>query len=412
MAKLQDKKPILIAVIIMIAAQMGTNFYLVAMPIVAAYFKQPTTVILDTVYYYLIPYGICQVLFAPFVNRIGFKLSSQIGFGIFASGGVTILLSTNISTFIAGRVIQGIGGAIIYVIIRMIIQKNYKETETNIAFSIIESFAMATPVVAPVVGAYLISFFSWQSLFYVILAYTLFAFICATKVLNSERASYAPKLSFIANNYFNLIKNFAYSRFLLVILFIFASTYLSLFLLPFVLSKDFGLSPKQYSLFMSLTIFASLSGTLASKFANERNLKTKLIKIATFILIFAGFAIKLIDHSLFAFISSIMAVFFSFGVIFPNAMADSFKQVPNKTGSEVALIGLFQVTGGAVLNFTVTRFFQRPEDALFIIFIISGVAILLLYRVPAQNSMKEPLLNSLKILFSSKKLKKKSEKSN
>ena len=368
----------------MIATQMGTNFYLIALPSVANYFNQPSSLILNTVYYYLIPYGLFQLFIAPFVNSIGFKRTALWGFFTFALGAIIILCASNIFVFSIGRVIQGVGGSTAYVMIRMIIQRKYKADQTNIAFSILESFAMATPGIAPLLGAYILQFFPWQGLFYFILAYVAFAVFMVTKMLDNTGLQPPPRLQKILSNYKELILNFNYLRFLFVILFAISPTIFSLSNIPFILHESFGLSIIIYSICMSLTICGSFFGTIFSRIANENGFKNKAIKLAIFIMIFSGSLLAMATwlelHSVLFFMLAVIAIFFSFGVIFPNAVADSFKQIKNKTGAEVALLGCFQVSGGAILNFVLGMFLTNPEVLLPLLFVVSGISIGLFYK--------------------------------
>ncbi len=402
MIKIQNKIPIFISLIIMIVAQMGTNFYLVSLPKVALYFNVDYSLVLDTIYFYLIPYGVCQLFIAPFVNRLGFKNIALIGFLIFSIGALTIIFSHNIFYFSLGRTIQGFGGSMIYVLIRMLIQQSYKPDETNIAFSIVESFAIATPAIAPIVGAYLLNFISWKGLFVIILAYCIFATIFILKFLKNEKIRPAPKFKTITRGYFALLKNWSYFRFLIAILGICMPTFFCLATVPFILSEKFYLKPLHYSLLMSFCILGSFFGSLTSKFANERGLKNRLIRFANLLLFIDGIA--LLSSYLFGFFSlkifvfCAFAVFFCYGAIFPNLMADSFREVNGRTGLEIALLGFFQVSGSAIFNFCITRIFAKPEDALPTIFIFASFIVFFAYKIPKQSLKKDPLWNSLNFL--------------
>ncbi len=400
MIKLQDKTPIFISLIIMIAAQIGTNFYLVALPQVAKFFASSPAMVLDTVYYYLIPYGLCQLFIAPFVNRLGFKKTALIGFFVFTLGILTIIFSPSIFFFSLGRVIQGFGGATIYVIIRMLIQKSYKPEETNIAFSIIESFAMATPIIAPILGAYLLKIMDWRGLFYFILIYCLFAIFMVLKLMQNQKIYPTPKIKAIIKGYKILLIKWEYSRFLISALALCMPTFFGLATIPFVLSGRFNLAPTQYSFLMSLCIVGSFFGSFFSKIANERGFKNNLIKFAITLLFLDGIFLFFMQSILLlpVFIFACVIVFFTYGAVFPNIMADYFKQITNKTGLEVALIGFFQVAGSAIINFFITRFTSSVEQALSFIFIFASVVIFFTYKIPTNQSKKDPIWHSIKFL--------------
>ncbi len=386
----------------MIAAQIGTNFYLVALPQVARYFEVASSIVLDTLYYYLIPYGFCQLFIAPFINRLGFKSTAMIGFLIFVVGVLMIIFAPSILFFSLGRTVQGFGGAIIYVIIRMLIQRSYTPEETNIAFSIVESFAMATPIIAPIVGAYLLKFLDWRGLFYFILLYCIFAVFMLSRLMKNHKIYPTPKLKTIVKGYAELLKNWSYSRFLISALAICMPTFFCLAIVPFILNDRFGLVATQYSFVMSLCVVGSFFGSVFSKFANERGFKSKLIRFATILLCLNGFTLFFAQLNGFFpilfFIPICIIVFFCYGSIFPNVMADSFKQVPNKTGLEVALIGFFQVAGSAIMNFLITRFIPVPENALSFIFIFASIIIFFSYKIPKKSPKKEPLWSSINFL--------------
>lgn len=386
--KIKDKKPIIVGVIMMMTAQLGTNFYIIVLPIIAAYYRISEAVALNTIYFYLVSYGISQLFVAPYINRFGFKTSALFGFLMFGLGVVILLNAPNIIVFGLGRIVQGIGGSTLYVIIRMLIQKNYIGVETNIAFSIVESFAVLTPALAPIFGAYVVTFFPWQSLFYIMMFAAFVAAFVISRLVKDERIKPTPKLGVIFANYFSLIKNLHYTRLLCVTAFCFAPIVFSLSVLPFILGQIFNLQPSQYSFIVGFTIFGSFFGSFLSKKANEKGFKNLAVRVAIFIMLFAGFMLYLSWffqlYFLSTFIANIMFIFFAYGIIFPNAMADSFKQVTHKTGAEVALFGFFQVSIGSIFNLIVTRIWQKPEEGMFVIAILSAILIFFLYKLPEE----------------------------
>jgi hypothetical protein len=65
--------PIFLLGLLLIGAQLGINFYITALPLIAFEVGASEVQLVRTMYYYLIPYGIIGIFLAPFAYKIGFK---------------------------------------------------------------------------------------------------------------------------------------------------------------------------------------------------------------------------------------------------------------------------------------------------------------------------------------------------
>lgn len=106
-----------------------------------------------------------QLLYGPLADKYGRRIPLVIGIVIFIVSSLAIALAPNIQMFNGFRFIQAIGGCSGMVISRAIIQDVYDQKESAQALSLMMVIQGVGPIVAPVLGAYLLLNGSWNVIF-------------------------------------------------------------------------------------------------------------------------------------------------------------------------------------------------------------------------------------------------------
>jgi EmrB/QacA subfamily drug resistance transporter len=102
-------------------------------------------------------------------GRLGDLISAKnlyvVGFAIFTAGALACGLAQTFPLLIAGRVLQGFGGAMMFLVAAAIVVRAFPPHERGLALGINAMFVYAGLSVGPLVGAFLLHSFSWQALF-------------------------------------------------------------------------------------------------------------------------------------------------------------------------------------------------------------------------------------------------------
>jgi EmrB/QacA subfamily drug resistance transporter len=99
-------------------------------------------------------------------DRIGARTVFVSAIAIFTASSVLCGLSTGIATFTGARVIQGIGGAMMVPVGRLVVLRTTEKHNLIDAITFITWPALIAPVVGPPVGGFITTYFSWHWIFF------------------------------------------------------------------------------------------------------------------------------------------------------------------------------------------------------------------------------------------------------
>ena len=137
------------------------------------------------------------------IGRIPILLSGTL---IFIFAGIITSLATSIEVMLLGRFLQGLGASAGVVVSRAIVRDIASGKKAASILSIMVMVFTATPMLAPVIGAYLVSQFSWRAPF---IAITIFGAIIFFSITNGLYETKKPdKNKRIKQQFYNGIKEF------------------------------------------------------------------------------------------------------------------------------------------------------------------------------------------------------------
>ena len=100
-------------------------------------------------------------------DRFGVRLVFRGALVIFTLASIACGLSDSIGGLVAGRVAQGIGGAMMVPVGRLVILRSVKKSELVGAFAWFTIPALMGPIVGPLLGGYLTTYFDWRWIFWI-----------------------------------------------------------------------------------------------------------------------------------------------------------------------------------------------------------------------------------------------------
>lgn len=110
--------------------------------------------------------GFGQLLFGPLSDSFGRKPMVYIGLSVFAFASIICVLSPSLEWMIFGRILQGIGLAAPRTIAIAIIRDLFKGDYMARIMSFVTTFFILVPVVAPVMGKFILNNYNWKGIFY------------------------------------------------------------------------------------------------------------------------------------------------------------------------------------------------------------------------------------------------------
>lgn len=117
----------------------------------------------------IVSYVLTLALFMPVSGFLADKFGTRKVFIfaliIFAIGSLLCSLSQNLTFLVIARVVQGLGGSLMTPVGKLALIKTFKKNELMVAMNYAIIPALIGPVLGPLVGGYLVEYFSWHWVF-------------------------------------------------------------------------------------------------------------------------------------------------------------------------------------------------------------------------------------------------------
>lgn len=212
--------------------------------------------------------GIGQLIWGPLSDRFGRKPILLIGLSGFVFGSLICWLASAIDPMLIGRIIQGFCASSCAVISRAILRDLFSGTELarNIALATM-IFALG-PIVAPVIGAGLMSISSWRSVLLLLLLFGLIPFGYGLFKLSetiNEKTQNALELKTLADNLVSMMKHPQSRFFILMSGPIMAMIIFILIAIPRVFVEQFEMKGTEFALFFAVHGFGIIIGQTVNR---------------------------------------------------------------------------------------------------------------------------------------------------
>ena len=155
------------------AGQLAIDIYVPALPAMARYFATSPQAIQSSVTGYMAAYAIGQLVFGPVADAYGRKRVLAFGMVVFTIGCLLSLVATSLETFLLARCLQGFGIAATNLLAKAIITDSFKGQALMHAFTYMSIAWGLAPIVAPVIGAHLQTWFGWKACLVFLLVYSI-----------------------------------------------------------------------------------------------------------------------------------------------------------------------------------------------------------------------------------------------
>ncbi|MGK9264086.1 multidrug effflux MFS transporter [Sinorhizobium meliloti] len=164
-------------------APFATDMYLASFPMLAESFHTDLGVVQIGLSVFFLGLAVGPLFYGPSIDRFGRKLPLLIGVGLFVLASLLIVVAPSIEIFIAFRLLQAFGGAAGMIISCAVIADLFSEQEAARVLSLMMLVQGLAPVVAPVLGGYIVATAGWQAVFLFLGAFGLVCFAATALAL-------------------------------------------------------------------------------------------------------------------------------------------------------------------------------------------------------------------------------------
>lgn len=364
--KSQTTKPyttgwILLLAILTAIAPLSTDMYLPALPEMAHDFGVTTLMMSNSLPAYFLGLAVGQLFYGPISDRIGRKKPLIFGLLLHIVASVLCIVVSDVWSLLFVRVLQALGSCVGLVLARAAIRDVMDTQSAAKAFASMMMVMGVAPIIAPTLGAWLLHFFQWTSIFYALCGLGIVSLIW---VIFGFKETLLPehrlKLNFkqVINLYKDILKDQSFLAPMLAGCFSFGVLFCYINAASSVLMEHYHFSEQQFAYAFGLNavgmvILSAMNHHFSNKFSVSKRLSLGgMIQLAGVLLLFiAGF---IPEHALGLILIGLFLAVAGLGFTAPNSTALAMSQQGRRAGSASALMGslqfFFGLVSGLVLN--------------------------------------------------------------
>lgn len=357
----QKTKIIWLVNVLVVLGSISVNIYLPSLPHLEEVFHTSPELLKLSITLFLLGYGVSQFFWGSLSERFGRKKPIFIGLTLSCIGSTLAMLAFNVTMLDIARFIEGFGIGCALVMGRAILTDSFDRIELSKAASFMLISNSIIPALAPLLGGFFLTWFSWRVIFLFLIFYSLGLMFLYYKGIPETHKKIKTSFSFI-----HAIREYLYAlshrKFLSYfalnalagagLMAYYAST-------PFIFIIGLHIPAQTYS-FLSFPIVGTyiLGSLLCNRITHRIGVNhTILLGILLGILSSILFACFWIFSSLSIVTVVLPTMIFSLavGIISPNTNAVALSALGHMAGSSAAILGAGAAVAGALFTYILTR---------------------------------------------------------
>ena len=342
-----------IALLALLAAfpPLSTDMYLAAIPLLVENWQQPLATVNLTLVCFFVTYCGFLLVYGPLSDRYGRRPPLLAGLGLYVGSSLWCAVSGSITQMILARAFQGAGAAAASAIVFAICKDIYKGPLRQRIFIQLGIIVAAAPMLAPIIGGWIIEALSWRWVFVLQAVLGVIAMTGVWMMKESLTTLNADGIKLVFKSYVRLMGNMP---FLLLSL---ALACLGYPFFAFIASSSdiyitgLGYSEKEYGYFFACNASAFMIAPLVfSWFARHFTLK-RLLPVSYLGVVAASVPLTIVSLPMpyrLAIPMWLLTFFFAFGRPPGNNLI--LEQIDTDVGSASAfMVFLFFMTGASAM---------------------------------------------------------------
>ncbi|MDF1779004.1 MAG: multidrug effflux MFS transporter [Rhizobiaceae bacterium] len=174
-SKLGKRGTLFLLIILGAFPPLTMDLYLPALPQMAENFATSHAMINLTLGTYMVAFAFGMLFWGPLSERTGRKPMLYAALAIYIASSLLCALASNVENLIAFRILQGLAGGGITVVGTSIVKDMFDGRERERVMATVMSLVIIAPMVAPVLGAFLLKVASWHAMFVALALFACFA---------------------------------------------------------------------------------------------------------------------------------------------------------------------------------------------------------------------------------------------
>jgi DHA1 family bicyclomycin/chloramphenicol resistance-like MFS transporter len=343
-------------------APFAIDMYLPAMQAMAKDLSVPIHYIEISISTFLIGFALGQLIGGPLSDRLGRKPMIALGLILFSITSVMLTQTESINQLLILRALQAIGGGMATVNSSAIIRDLFAGDDMAKVLSMVAIVMMSAPLMAPMLGAFVVKFFDWQAIFLSLAIYSLVVMLLLLWRLpetnprpkrgEQETAGEIERPT-LWQSYKRVLTHRQAMGYIIAISFAFSGMFVFITSSAFTYMEYFSVSVQLFPFLFGANVLVMMLMNRINVWALGHYESKKILTTGLIIQLICGVGLIIASYSqagLYIIVPLNMLFVGSLGLIAANATAGTLNFFPDISGTATAVIGVTEFTLGAVVG--------------------------------------------------------------
>ena len=328
---------------------MSIDMYLPGLPAIAAEFGTETATAQFTLASFFIGLALGQAIYGPLADRYGRKPPLYVGLTLYIVASIGCALTPDLTTLIVLRFLQALGGCAGIVIVRAIV-RDCCDTHTSArVFSLLMLIMGLAPILAPLLGGWILWFAGWRVIFVVLALFGLGCLFAVWRYLQETRPTdtrSSANIRAALRVYGDLLRDRHFIGYVLTGGLAHAGMFAYITGAPHVFIEVYEVSAQNFGWLFGLNAFGLIVSSQVNRYLLARYSTDAILRRANRSTVLLGFVLLAVATSgwggLPMLLIPLLGYSIALGFTGPNATANALAHQGRQAGSASALLGALQ----------------------------------------------------------------------
>lgn len=375
---------------------LAIDMYLPALPAIADEFDTKVAIAQLSVSFYLVGFAVGQLFYGPLTDAFGRMPILAVSLTVFAFASFMATLVNSVEALIAMRVLQALGGAGGSVVVMAMMRDLYQREQFSRAMSFVMLVMNLAPLLAPVLGGFLLTHGGWRVIFYLLMAIaigiTLAMLFAVGETLAPEKRQ-RLSLKQAIGQYGNILAHRQTRMYLTIGMFNSAALFLFITGSSYVYIRYFGVPEENFGYLFGINVVMMMVLTSLNARYVARLGSHKMLRIGLWITALGGVtalvAAALGTPHIAWVIGPVILIMAPLGLVAANSTSLSLDAYGKAAGSVAAIGGALRFTSGAVAGMLLSAWHPQSPQPMLLAMAVCSVLALGYYELITKTAVKE-----------------------
>jgi EmrB/QacA subfamily drug resistance transporter len=187
----------LIVACAMFMENVDSTILVTSLPVLARDLGQDPISLKLAVTSYVVGLGVFIPICGWVADRFGARTVFRAAIVVFVTGSLLCAAANSLVTLVLARFVQGVGGAMMVPVGRIIIFRSIPKSEFLRAVNYLTVPALLGPIVGPLLGGFITTYFNWRLMFFINVPIGILGIYLTNKYITNEREDAADRLDWV-----------------------------------------------------------------------------------------------------------------------------------------------------------------------------------------------------------------------